>query len=421
MDREWKELPISELYDFRSGLSKPRSEFGFGYGFLSFKDVFYNTFVPDKLSQLVNSTEQERESCSITRGDVFLTRTSETMEELGMSCVALKDYESATFNGFTKRLRPKANAEIVPEYAGYYFRSPKFRHAVTSMSSLSTRASLNNEMLGRLMMVLPSLEEQAAIGCMLKAFDDQIELNRRMNKTLEAIARAIFKSWFVDFDPVRAKADGCQPVGMDAETAALFPDSFEESTFGKIPRGWRVQDLSELAKVTSGKRPSMRSQQKTPESRIPMYGGAGIIGFTDTSLFDDNILLTGRVGTLGLVFRILEPCWPSDNTLVILPKQSRLFEFMYFSLLDFDLVTLNRGSTQPLLTQTDLLKQSLVSPPDELLSIYHQQAEPLLVKTKTTNRESSILIAMRDALLPKLISGEIRVKDAEKFVEEYAG
>jgi type I restriction enzyme S subunit len=161
MGSKSKEVPLSQLYEFRSGLSKPRSEFGFGYGFLSFKNVFYNFFIPDKLSEFVNSTEQERESCSIKRGDVFLTRTSETMEELGMSCVALKDYESATFNGFTKRLRPKANTKIVPEYAGYFFRSPKFRREVTAMSSLSTRASLNNEMLGRLKMVLPSLEEQA--------------------------------------------------------------------------------------------------------------------------------------------------------------------------------------------------------------------------------------------------------------------
>jgi type I restriction enzyme S subunit len=118
---EWKNIPIGELYEIRSGLSKPSSDFGTGYPFLSFKDVFYNTFVPEKLTQLVRSTPKERESCSIKRGDVFLTRTSETQNELGMSCVALKDYENATFNGFTKRLRPKQKTEISPEYAGYFF------------------------------------------------------------------------------------------------------------------------------------------------------------------------------------------------------------------------------------------------------------------------------------------------------------
>jgi type I restriction enzyme S subunit len=266
MGSDWREVPLSHLYDFRSGLSKPRSEFGFGYGFLSFKDVFYNFFIPEKLSELVNSTEKEREYCSIRKGDVFLTRTSETMEDLGMSCVALKDYESATFNGFTKRLRPKSNTRIVPEYAAYFFRSPKFRSEVTAMSSLSTRASLNNEMLGRLKMILPGVEEQAAIGFILRSLDDKVELNRRMNETLEAMARAIFKSWFVAFDPVRAKAEGRDP-GLPDEVAALFPDSFEDSELGGIPKGWRIVSLSEVLSLIGG---------GTPETKVKEYWGGDI-------------------------------------------------------------------------------------------------------------------------------------------------
>jgi type I restriction enzyme S subunit len=251
---EWKEMPLSELYDFRSGLSKPRSEFGFGYGFLSFKDVFYNIFVPEKLTELVNSTEKERESCSIKRGDVFLTRTSETMDELGMSCVALKDYEHATFNGFTKRLRPKENANIIPEYAGYFFRSPRFRSEVTAMSTLSTRASLNNEMLGRLKMILPSIKEQTIIGFILKSLDDKIELNRQMNEILETMAQTIFKSWFMDFEPVRAKVEGRDSC-LPKEIVSLFPNSFEDSALGKIPKGWKVKQIGQICEVRRGASP----------------------------------------------------------------------------------------------------------------------------------------------------------------------
>ena len=137
---ETKVATLDQIYEFSSGLSKPRSEFGEGYPFLSFKDVFNHTFVPKTLSELVRSSEAERKSLSIKRGDVFLTRTSETMDELGMSSVALTDIPDATFNGFTKRLRPKVSDAILPEYAGYFFRSPGFRNAVTAMSSLSTRA-----------------------------------------------------------------------------------------------------------------------------------------------------------------------------------------------------------------------------------------------------------------------------------------
>jgi len=171
---EWKEVYLNDVYEISSGLSKPAEDFGTGFPFLTFKEVFNNFFIPDKLSELVESNEKERFTCSIKRGDVFLTRTSETVKELGMSCVALKDYENAIFNGFTKRLRPKENIEIVPEYVGYYFRNSKFRKEITSMSSASTRASLNIEMIGRLKILLPSKEEQFSIGHILKTLDDKI-------------------------------------------------------------------------------------------------------------------------------------------------------------------------------------------------------------------------------------------------------
>src|SRR5690606_34046445 len=162
----WRTVPLGEIYDFSSGLSKPRSAFGSGYPFLSVKDVFYNSAAPEQLTELVQSTEQEPVRCSIERGDVFLTRSSETMDELGMSSVALVDIPAATFNGFTKRLRPKRDL-IAPEFARYYFRGPAFRAAVNSMASMSTRASLNNEMLGRLAITFPEYEEQEAIAYIL--------------------------------------------------------------------------------------------------------------------------------------------------------------------------------------------------------------------------------------------------------------
>ncbi len=116
MESEWTELTLTDLYEIRSGLSKPAKYFGSGYPFLAFKDVMNNYFAPDTLSQLVQSSEKGQENCSIKRGDVFLTRTSETMNELGMSCVALKDYPRATFNGFTKRLRPKEVSSPIKSY-----------------------------------------------------------------------------------------------------------------------------------------------------------------------------------------------------------------------------------------------------------------------------------------------------------------
>jgi type I restriction enzyme S subunit len=265
---------------------------------------------------------------------------------------------------------------------------------------------------------LPSLDEQKAIAHILGTLDDKIELNQQMNHTLESIARALFKSWFIDFDPVRAKMDGRQPAGMDAETAALFPEEFEDSPLGKIPRGWKVQTLSDLSEISSGKRPSERSSELTAEMPIQLFGGGGVMAYVKAPLYQEPILLTGRVGTLGLVFRISSPCWASDNTLVVVPKENWNYEFLYFQLKEIRFESLNRGSTQPLVTQGDLKKQKFVVPHIRLLQEFHRRTSLLYKRLEVNIVETESLTSIRDALLPKLLSGEIRIKDPEKVVEQ---
>ena len=230
---EWKEYKLGEVYDFSSGLSKPREFFGKGFGFVSFKDVFYNYFLPEQLTELVMSTDKEQISCSVKKGDVFLTRTSETMEELGMSTVALKDYPLATFNGFTKRLRPKDPSLISPKFAGYYFRSPLFRATVSSYAIMTTRASLNNEILGRLTISLPDFKTQESIGEVLKSLDDKIELNNKINQELEALAQTLFKQWFIDFEFPNENGEPYKSSGGE----------MVESELGEIPKGWSISNI----------------------------------------------------------------------------------------------------------------------------------------------------------------------------------
>jgi len=131
------------------------------------------------------------------------------------------------------------------------------------------------------------------------------------------------------------------------------------------------------------------------------------MGYVPSALYDKPILLTGRVGTLGLIFRTAEPSWPSDNTLIVEP-QPRLFDFTYFVLKGFDLITLNRGSTQPLLTQSDLKRQPFVLPAKVVLSAFAETSEPMFRQIVANERESHTLAKMRDTLLPKLLSGELR-------------
>ena len=250
----------------------------------------------------------------------------------------------------------------------------------------------------------------AEIGDFVAALDDKIELNRRINTTLEAMARALFQSWFVDFDPVRAKAEGRQPVGMDAETAALFPDSFEDSALGPIPTGWAYTNLGSVAHVGSGKRPSTQYGFRSASASVPVYGGAGQTGWTDTALIDEPTILTGRVGTLGKVLRTEGPVWPSDNTLVIEPKALWINQ-LYFALQDIDLLSLNRGSSQPMLTQHDIRSQLIVAADLPVSYQFETLVAPLVEFQTMLNVNIERLAATREVLLPRLLSGELRLGD----------
>jgi len=327
-----------------------------------------------------------------------------------------------------------------PLYVFYYFRSKWGQAEIQTYVSTTGVPKIARalESLRKFRVILPPLPVQRAIAHILGTLDDKIELLRRMNETLEAMARALFKSWFVDFDPVIDNAlEAGNPIPDELKEKAkrrlalgegrkplpdhlrrLFPDRFVDSELGPIPEGWEVITIGEMAKVASGKRPGKRFLKPRQDAKVPLYGGNGPMAYVREPLYDQPILLTGRVGTLGRVFRITFPCWPSDNTLVLLARKPEYYEFLYFQLNLLDLQALNRGSTQPLLTQTDLKVQPIIKPPDGFLIRFHAIAAALLEKVDANQKLDRTLTAIRDALLSKLISGEIRVKNAEEFLEE---
>ena len=379
---------MGDLYDVHNGLSKGRKFFGSGYPFLSFKTVFNNYFLPPKLSELVQANEKEQKGYNIKRGDVFVTRTSETPEELGMSSVALKDYPFATYNGFTKRLRPKDMSLVCPEFIGYYLRSPKFRALFYGLaSSMSTRASLvNGDLLG-MSVFLPSFETQERIASLLSSLDDKISVNKKICENLEAQAQALFKHWFIDFAPFKN-------------------GKFVESELGMIPEGWRVGTLGEIAEVSSGKRPIKRFDTETEEHNVPLIGASCVMGYTNEAFMSKKILLTGRVGTLGVIQRFRSACWPSDNTLVL---TTQFYEFVYQILKTLNYSGMNRGTSQPLITQGDLKNTSIIMPPDEIIQEYENVVSKLMSLIEYNNKESKIISTLRDTLLPRLMSGEIKL------------
>lgn len=432
MANEVMEKSLGEVYDFRSGLSKAASDFGSGYPFLTFKDVFYNTFVPDELGDLVNSTDAEREICDIKRGDVFLTRTSETMDELGMSSVALKDIPDATFNGFTKRLRPKPNVEIVPEYAGYFFRSPQFRREVTAMSSLSTRASLNNDMLARLRISLPEAETQAAIGSALKSLDDKIKQNHKVARLAEHLIQAVFRAWFVAFEPVKAKAAGATTFpSMRGAIFDALTDRIVDSEIGPVPAGWMVEPIGNIVSVYGGATPSTKSSEywengtycwATPRdmSRLshPVLLDterhitiAGVDRISSGLLPVGTVLMSSRapVGYLaiagvptainqGFIAMVCDGALPSSYVLQWARASMEVIRGRA------------SGTTFPEISKANFRPLPVIVPPADVLAEFDGFASGLFNLLTAAVKETSSLNSIQNYLLPRLLNGVAHVE-----------
>ncbi len=405
---EWKEYKLDEVYEVSNGLSK-REEFGFGYEFLAFTDVFNNYFVPQTLDNLVNSSEMERVKCSIKRGDVFLTRTSEKLDELGRSCVALKDYPNATFNGFTKRLRPIGNVEILPEYAGYYFRSLKFRNAVTSMSSMTTRASLNNDMISLLTITVPTLEEQENIANILSCLDEKIELNNEMNKTLEEMAQCIFKRWFVDFEFPNENGEPYKSSGGE----------MVDSELGMIPNGWEVVNYINTSDIQYGfafKSKLFNDKEGKPIIRIRDISNSYTPTYT-TEEYNDLYIVTKNDILVGMDGEFKAHIWGGKDSLLnqrvlrIRPKDNNSIAYSYFSIKEplRYLENSKVGTTVIHLGKKDIDNIKIVYPPNNLISKYRDIADNLINKICENKVEIMELLELRDSLLPKLMSGEIKV------------
>ncbi|MEX9912409.1 restriction endonuclease subunit S [Providencia huaxiensis] len=467
MGSEWKTTKLLEHYELRSGLSKPAKDFGSGYPFLTFKDVFYNYFTPDKLGDLVQSNDKERENCSVKRGDVFLTRTSETMHELGMSSVALKDYENATFNGFCKRLRPTQQSELLPEYVGYYLRSSIFRQAMLAFSTMSTRASLNNEMIGRLEISYPPKMEQVKIATILKNIDDKITLNRQINQTLEQTAQTLFKSWFVDFDPVIDNAldsgffeqdlafsdellrrvevrkavresDNFKPLPEDIRQ--LFPDAFEECSEptlglgGWIPSGWELGNLSDVTDILSGFAFKSNEFQNSGFGviKIKNIGNDKSVDICDIqridislaekakrfSLKDGDLLMAMTGATVGkfgfLVTENQEPYYLNQRVAkfeAIDKNISYLYCILNRKVTESYIVNTAQGSAQPNISAKDILAMPLITAPQSIRELFNDKTNDSFQKIIQMRKQNIILEHLRDTLLPKLISGELSLND----------
>lgn len=257
----------------------------------------------------------------------------------------------------------------------------------------------------------PPLDEQRAIVEVLRALDDKIELNRQMNHALEEIASALFKSWFVDFDPIVAKADGRRPFGMDAATAALFPAAFTD----RVPSEWRLGCVGDMIELQRGF--DLPEPTRTPGA-VPVIAAGGFHGFHNKGMVKGPGVVTGRSGKIGDVYWVDVDYWPLNTTLWVKRLSVGVGPlFAYHLLRSLDLAALNVGSAVPSLNRNHVHPIPAVVPNERALNAFESIARGWFELRGLNDSESRTLGTLRDALLPKLLSGEVRLKQAEKAVE----
>lgn len=321
-------------------------------------------------------------------------------------------------------------SKIDPKYLFSILRTPAIQSEIERLHVGSLIPHFKKGDFDKLLLPVPNRSLQNFIGDLYFTLSKKIELNRRMNETLEGIARAIFQSWFVDFDPVHAKAAGRRPEGMDDETAALFPSEFEESEFGLVPKGWESRSLDGIGHFLNG-----LALQKYPPTGVDDLAVVKIAQLRRNSVegadhanssvpekyvVKDGDMLFSWSGSLeirrwsggpGALNQHLFKATSSD-----FPNWF-LFQWIQEHLPSFRRIAAAKATTMGHIQRHHLTEAFVAVPPPGLLEAASETMQPLFDEALLLDIQSRTLASVRDALLPKLLSGELRIKDAEEFVK----
>ena len=378
MKSEWKIVKLGQLCRFQAGNAFPKKEQGKIDGDIPFIKVSDMNLPKNKRkiytanNWITKDTALRLKINVVPNGAVVFAKIGEALKAERLREVVLS---TAIDNNMMAAI-PNQNVEN--GFINFILEDIHLSHYAEG----SALPYLRQRDLECISVLLPPKEEQKKIVAILRLLDDRIEINQQINDNLQQQVSTLFDFWFVSFD----------------------------RTNGEIPADWTEGTLGDIASITSGKRPPMKQATAAEGVQIPLVGAASIMGFTNAVLYNEPILVTGRVGTHGVVQRFQTSCWTSDNTLVI---KSSFYEFTYQILQRADYVNMNRGSTQPLITQTDLKNVSITLPTETVLLEFEELAGSLMAMYEANRRENDRLAAMRDTLLPRLMSGEIDVSDIE--------
>ncbi len=406
MASEWREATLDQLGRIVTGKT-PASNVAGCFG----GDIPFVTPTDFDGRRIIESTDRylTKKGADIVSGSRIPTRA------VMVSCIG-SDMGKAAVAGRECVTNQQINSIVVesgndPLFVYYNLSTRKAE--IRAIASGSAQPILNKTAFGQLDILLPPLPQQRAVSGFLGTLDDKIELNRRMNETLEAMARALFMSWFVDFDPVRAKAEG-RDSGLPEPLVHLFPTRFVESDLGEIPEGWRVTRLDELAEIQGGKQ--LPTEECESAGSFPVFGANGIMGFTERCTHNGFVIAFGRVGAYcGSVHWTYGGAWINNNASSVVPKEWP--EFVLQAMLVFDFEGMRTGSAQPFIPNSSLASVQILRVPDKVMDAFCGEIRSVRIRQHATQVESGSLAALRDTLLPKLMSGELRLKDAEREME----
>jgi len=392
---DWVETTLGEVV--KTNISSIGKDF-------EFDEILYldtGSITENKIEQLQSFSTSEAPSRTkrlVKENDILYSTVRPNQRHFGFIQNPQENLVVST--GFTviSAISEKANSKFLY----YFFTQDQITNKLQQIAehSTSTYPSIRPEHIENLEISIPPLPEQVAIASVLSAFDDKIELLREQNKILEEMGQVIFREQIQPPSPLKGGQEVFQsPKGGEKKSPL--------GDLGALPEGWRVGKFGEVCEITSGKRPENISETKTEQSQIPLLGATKIMGFVENYLFDGKTLVIGRVGTHGEVQRFNEKIFPSDNTLVI---KSSDFIFVYQILKSIDYVKMNRGAVQPLITQTDLKNYEIIIPSDEVLQNFKEVTNPVFEKIDQNDSQIQSLSRSRDELLPRLMSGEVRVE-----------
>ena len=421
---------FEELLDepVRNGIYKSKEHHGDGVKIVNMGELFAHPRLRAVPMRRVRLSESEIERFSVTRGDLLFARRSLVAEGAGKCSVVLDVDEPTAFESSIIRARPAA-AISDPLYLYYFFSSPPGLHRLDTIRRQVAVAGITGRDLSGLEIPSPPLSEQRAIAHILGTLDDKIELNRRMNATLEALAQALFRSWFVDFDPVRAKMEG-RDIGLPTDIADLFPDRLVGSELGETPEGWSVGTLGDVAEPSgTGVDPTSVDRdtpyiglEHMPRCSVALtdWGSAGSVS-SNKSGFSKGDVLFGKLRPYFHKVGIAPVDGVCSTDIVVLTaRMPELSAFLLACVSSPEFVSYTNqtstGTKMPRTSWRSMSRYELWPPAEPIAEAFQRVAGPMIARIVANIHESRTLGALRSALLPKLVVGKLRVRDAERLV-----